>query len=67
MPQPDLLLLWSSGCDAPPSVYALTGCSKTSVDDSSKSRGLPTSTSWGRPRSQRCCLNGVSSRVTGSC
>eukprot|EP00972_Heterocapsa_arctica_P012405 1821390-Heterocapsa_arctica.AAC.1 len=66
MPQPDLLLLWSSGWAAPPSVYALTGRSKTSVEDRSISRGLPTFTSWGKPRNHRCCLNGVSSSVTGS-
>eukprot|EP00972_Heterocapsa_arctica_P065947 9729737-Heterocapsa_arctica.AAC.1 len=67
MPHPDLRILWSAGCAAPPSVYACTGRWNISVDDSSMSSGLPTSTACGRPRSHKCALCGVISLVISSC
>eukprot|EP00972_Heterocapsa_arctica_P114460 16442543-Heterocapsa_arctica.AAC.1 len=66
MPQPDLRILGSAGCAAPPSVYTLTGWSNTSVEDSSMSRGLPTSMVCGRPLNHRCLRCGVITPVSTS-
>eukprot|EP00972_Heterocapsa_arctica_P110240 16232229-Heterocapsa_arctica.AAC.1 len=43
MPQPDLRILGSAGCAAPPSAYAVTAPLTSGVGDVSTESGLPTS------------------------
>eukprot|EP00972_Heterocapsa_arctica_P023424 3451449-Heterocapsa_arctica.AAC.1 len=54
MPQPDLRILGSAGCAAPPSVYAFTVPLTSCVEDVSTESGLPTSIICGNPLIHRC-------------